>query len=95
MASREKHYVNGVFDQKSFLLDPKSWPQMDMGNFVALRKRRDDGNFAHAFILTIDNLRGMHGEITVCLGYFFDGGTGETVVYESVDKLLEDGWTVD
>lgn len=85
----EKHFVDGVFNDSSFLKDPASWADMDYGKYCCL-KRKDE----HAFILTGDNPGGMNGEVLISLGYIFDGGTGEVVKYDSVDALVADGWRV-
>lgn len=87
----KEHYVDGVFNDRNFLMDPNSWPRMQLGNFCCLKRKNKDDK---AFILTLDNPT-MNGKINVSLGYFADGGTGEVITYDSVDQLLEDGWYVD
>ena len=37
----------------------------------------------------------IEGSWDVCLGHVQDGGTGESIVYDSPEAIVEDGWLVD
>ena len=74
---------------KEFLIDQSQWPNSNGMRYCCLKKEQEN-----AFILSCDNPT-MTGEIIVSLGIVFDGGTGETVAFDSVDDLLKDGWIVD
>ncbi len=75
---------------RDFLTNTSLWPNMDMGRYCCLKRGKEA-----AFILTADNPHGMSGSVVVSLGNVFDGGTGETVQYDSVDHIINDGWIVD
>ena len=74
---------------KHFLLDQSQWPYSDGMHYCCLKRGED-----LAFILEMDN-QTMDGPVILSLGNIFDGGTGKTVKYDSIDHLLNDGWIVD
>lgn len=74
---------------KEFLMDQSQWPISGGMRYCCLKKEKEN-----AFILESDNPT-MTGTVVISLGIIFDGGTGETMPFDSVDDLLEDGWIVD
>lgn len=77
-------------NDRKMLLDAREWPVFFEDGFrYCCLQRVVDGKKEFAFLLE------PGPSFEVWLGNVWDGGNGESITYEGVDALLEDGWYID
>jgi hypothetical protein len=73
-----------TFSDLDFISNKAAWP-----NGVCCLLKETSSGREFGFLQASDI------QLTVNLGMIWEGGTGETKTYNSVEELLSDGWLVD